>query len=71
LVSGREAADVANTANAALLAGIVATICYAMMRVAAADLFPVAPSSRRLRTYPPRPLRRRIRAPRINGWSMH
>jgi AraC-like DNA-binding protein len=43
LVSGREAADVANTANAALLAGIVATICYAMMRVAAADLFPVAP----------------------------
>jgi AraC-like DNA-binding protein len=43
LVSGREAADVANTANAALLAGIVATICYAMMRVAAVDLFPVAP----------------------------
>jgi AraC-like DNA-binding protein len=43
LVSGREAADVANTANAALLAGIVAAICYSMMRVAAGDLFPVAP----------------------------
>src|SRR5216684_5327867 len=43
LISGREAADVANTANAALLSGIVATICYSMMRVAAGDLFPVAP----------------------------
>src|SRR5713226_5932800 len=43
LVSGRAAADVANTANAALLSGIVATICYSMMRVAAGDLFPVAP----------------------------
>ena len=43
LVSGREAADVASTANAALLSGIVATICYSMMRVAAGDLFPVAP----------------------------
>jgi len=43
LVSGREGADVADTANAALLSGIVATICYSMMRVAAVDLFPVAP----------------------------
>src|SRR5258708_37331143 len=43
LVSGREAADVASAANAALLAGIVAAICYSMMWVAAADLFPVAP----------------------------
>jgi AraC-like DNA-binding protein len=43
LVSGREAADIANTANAALLAGIVATICYSMTRVAATDLLPVAP----------------------------
>jgi len=43
LVSGREAADVASTANAALLSGIVATICYSMMRVAAGDLLPVAP----------------------------
>ena len=43
LVSGREAADIANTANAALLAGIVAAICYSMTRVAAVDLFPVAP----------------------------
>jgi AraC-like DNA-binding protein len=44
-VSGREVADVANTANAAPLAGIVATICYSMMRVAAVDLFPVAPAA--------------------------
>jgi AraC-like DNA-binding protein/VanZ family protein len=43
LVSGREAADVVSTANAALLAGIVAAICYSMTRVAAVDLFPVAP----------------------------
>jgi AraC-like DNA-binding protein len=43
LVSGRGAADVANTANAALLAGIVAAICYSMMQIAAVDLFPVAP----------------------------
>jgi AraC-like DNA-binding protein len=43
LVSGREAADVADTANAGLLAGIVAAICYSMTRVAAVDLFPVAP----------------------------
>jgi AraC-like DNA-binding protein len=42
LISGREAADVANTANAALLAGIVAAICYSMTRVTAGDLFPLA-----------------------------
>jgi AraC-like DNA-binding protein len=42
LIAGREAADVANTANAAVLAGIVAAICYSMVRVAAPDLFPVA-----------------------------
>ncbi len=45
LISGREAADLANTANAALLAGIVAVICYSMTRVAAADLFAVAPAA--------------------------
>jgi len=45
LISGREAADLANTANAALLAGIVAVICYSMTRVAAADLFAVAPTA--------------------------
>ncbi len=39
LMSGREVADAANTANAALLAGIVAAICYSMMRVNAPDLF--------------------------------
>ena len=43
LISGRDAADVANTVNAAVLAGIVAAICYSMIRVAAPDLFPIAP----------------------------
>src|SRR5882672_12052395 len=43
LISGRGEADVANTANAALLAAIVAAISYSMLRVAAVDLFPVAP----------------------------
>jgi AraC-like DNA-binding protein len=43
VISGREAADIANTANATLLAGIVAAICYSMMRVAAGDLFAIAP----------------------------
>src|SRR5882672_8714643 len=42
LISGRDAADVANTANAAVLAGIVAAICYSMLRVAAPGLFPIA-----------------------------
>jgi AraC-like DNA-binding protein len=36
----RDTAGIANVANAAVLAGIVAAICYAMMRVNAADLFP-------------------------------
>jgi AraC-like DNA-binding protein len=34
------AAEIANVANAAVLAGIVAAICFAMMQVTAADLFP-------------------------------
>ncbi len=36
------AAGIADVANAAILAGIVAVMCYAMMQVAAADLFPAA-----------------------------
>ena len=39
------AADVANTVNSAALAGVVAAICYAMMRVDGAELFPAAPES--------------------------
>ena len=34
--------EVVNAVNSAVLAGVVATICYAMMRVDGADLFPVA-----------------------------
>jgi AraC-like DNA-binding protein len=39
------AADVANTVNSAALAGVVAAICYAMMRVDGAELFPAAPEA--------------------------
>src|SRR4029078_9897303 len=35
-------ADVANTVNSAALAAVVAAICYAMMRVDGAELFPPA-----------------------------
>src|SRR5713226_3114246 len=42
VVSGSGAAEIANTANAALLAFIVAAICIAMMQVTAADLFAAA-----------------------------
>jgi AraC-like DNA-binding protein len=52
LISGRDAADVANTANAAVLAGIVTAICYSMLRVAAPDLFPVTPVAPAVTTAP-------------------
>ncbi|HEY3792511.1 MAG TPA: helix-turn-helix domain-containing protein [Bradyrhizobium sp.] len=42
-MSGGAATDIANTVNAAVLAAIVAAICYAMMHVTATDLFPAAP----------------------------
>jgi AraC-like DNA-binding protein len=42
---GTGTAEVANTANAAVLAGIVAAIAYAMVRVDGAELFAVAPSA--------------------------
>ena len=38
--SGSGSAEIANTVNLAALAGVVAAICYAMMRVDGADLFP-------------------------------
>jgi AraC-like DNA-binding protein len=41
-MSGSEAAAIANVANSAVLAGIVAGISVAMMHVEAADLFPAA-----------------------------
>jgi AraC-like DNA-binding protein len=43
LMSGSEASGVANTANAAVLAGVVVAIAYSLIRVAGADLFSVAP----------------------------
>jgi AraC-like DNA-binding protein len=41
-LSGSEAAEIANVANATVLACIVAAICCAMLQVTAADLFPTA-----------------------------
>ena len=42
-MSGSGGAEIANTVNSAVLAAVVAAICYAMMRVDGADLFPAAP----------------------------
>src|SRR5438128_2498623 len=42
-ISGGSAAEIANAANAALLAGVVAAICMAMLRVGGAELFAAAP----------------------------
>jgi len=39
------AAEIASTVNSAALAGVVAAISYAMMRVDGADLFPAAPEA--------------------------
>jgi AraC-like DNA-binding protein len=41
-MSGSGSAAIANTVNLAVLAGVVAASCYAMMRVDGADLFPAA-----------------------------
>jgi AraC-like DNA-binding protein len=43
LLPGGGVSELANTANSAVLAGVVAAICYAMMRIDGADLFPAAP----------------------------
>ena len=37
---GGQSVEIVNTVNSAVLAGVVAAICYAMMRVDGADLFP-------------------------------
>ncbi|WP_108512627.1 AraC family transcriptional regulator [Bradyrhizobium algeriense] len=42
-MSGSGGAEIANTVNLAVLAAVVSAICYAMMRVDGADLFPAAP----------------------------
>ena len=42
-LSGSGAAEIANTVNSAALAGVVAAISIAMMRVDGADLFPATP----------------------------
>jgi AraC-like DNA-binding protein len=45
-VPGGPAAEIANAANGALLAGVVAAICMAMLRVGGAELFAAAPVAR-------------------------
>jgi AraC-like DNA-binding protein len=45
LLPSGAAAGVANTLNSAVLAGVVAAICYAMMRVDGAELFAAAPEA--------------------------
>jgi AraC-like DNA-binding protein len=45
LVAGSAATEIANTVNAAVLAGIVAMISYAMMRVDGAELFTEVPEA--------------------------
>jgi AraC-like DNA-binding protein len=42
LMPGGQPVELVNTVNSAVLAGVVAAICYAMMRVDGADLFPAA-----------------------------
>jgi AraC-like DNA-binding protein len=42
------AAEIASSVNSAALAGVVAAICYAMLRVDGADLFPAAPEAARV-----------------------
>ena len=42
-MSGSGSTEIANTVNLVVLAGVVSAICYAMMRIDGADLFPVAP----------------------------
>jgi AraC-like DNA-binding protein len=42
-MSGSGGAEIANTVNLAVLASVVSAICYAMMRVDGADLFPATP----------------------------
>jgi AraC-like DNA-binding protein len=44
-VSGSDAAEIANIANAAVLAGVVATIAGAMLRVDGTELFAAAPAA--------------------------
>ena len=45
LVTSSNAAGIANAANSALLAGVVAAICIAMLRVSGAELFAPAPAA--------------------------
>ena len=51
-ISGSGASDLANTANAAVLAGIVAAISFSMMRIDGADLFPAASGAAAAATVP-------------------
>jgi len=45
-MSGSGSAEIANTVNLVVLAGVAAAICFAMMRVDGADLFPAPPEAK-------------------------
>ena len=64
---GRDTAVIANVVNAAVLTGIVAAICYAMMRVNAAGSVSRARRSRRGRCRPGRRGRRQRRGPAVGA----
>ena len=65
-ISGADTAAIANVANAAVLTGIVAAICYAMMQVDGGDLFP----ARRSRADVPAAVAAARRVPPTRNWSM-
>lgn len=52
LISGGDATGIANTANAAALAGIVVAISFSMLRVDGAELFPATPDAATAATVP-------------------
>ncbi len=45
MIPGGHAAEIANAANGVLLAGVVASICIAMLRVGGAEVFAAAPAA--------------------------
>jgi len=52
IIPGGAGAGIANVANGALLAGVVAAICMAMLRVGGAELFAAAPVARETPSQP-------------------
>ena len=68
LMPGGQPVEIANTVNSAVLAGVVAAICCAMMRIDGADLFPAASEIAPVTIAPAQSSRQRM--PTIKNWSM-